>query len=216
MSRVLFMNDLGLTIEKVKQLLSESGCGRAPIWSGNPNIQEIVDDIDVMVTADHAVDASAIDPWGKLKMVSLAFTGYDRVDLAHCRSKEIAVYYVPGYSTDSVVELAIGLTLSLLRKIPLGDRYTRDGRWDTGGVQPGVELAGKTVGVIGLGTIGRRSAHRFLALGCRVIAWNRSPRPEMGALGIDVRTGPRWSLRSSISETLSRTKLDRSIHRRPP
>jgi D-3-phosphoglycerate dehydrogenase len=111
-------------------------------------------------------------------MVSLAFTGYNGVDRGACQRRRIHLYYVPGYSTDSVAELTVGLALSVLRKIPYGNRSLRKGYWDSGGVQPGTELTGKTVGILGTGAIGVRSAKIFNAFGCRIVGWSKTHKTE--------------------------------------
>jgi D-3-phosphoglycerate dehydrogenase len=115
-------------------------------------------------------------------MISLAFTGYDQVDLDYARSKEIQVYYVPGYATASVAELNLALTLSILRKIPTADRTIRKCQWHDQ-VKPGIELAGKTVGIIGTGTIGLKTAQLFRAFECSVIGWSKRTRDEFTEIG---------------------------------
>ena len=114
-------------------------------------------------------------------MIAVAFTGYDSVDLEYCSSKNIAVYNVPSYSTNSVAELAITLAISLLREIPKGNEVIRKGQWDLG--RPGIELSGKTVGICGTGAIGIRAAEIFRVLGCKIIGWSRTERREFTELG---------------------------------
>jgi D-3-phosphoglycerate dehydrogenase len=124
------------------------------------------------------VGAVELDPWPNLKVLSLAFTGYNDVALDLCREKGLTVYYVPGYSTDSVAELTIGLTLAVLRRIPYANGRVCSGHWDRGDVMPGVELAGRTVGILGTGTIGRRSAEIFKVFGCKLLGWSRTRRND--------------------------------------
>ncbi len=94
-------------------------------------------------------------------IVSVAFTGTDHIDLHSAREFGVAVTNVPGYSTGSVSELAFALTVKSLRD-------TRR--------EHGIELAGKTVGIIGTGNIGTGTAGLFKAAGCRILGWSRTRR----------------------------------------
>jgi phosphoglycerate dehydrogenase-like enzyme len=152
------------------------------IWFDFPNLAEIKDSVEIRVTFDHEVTSAILEKWPHLKMTSLGFTGYDRVDLEHTNARRIAVYYVPGYATASVAELNLALTLSILRKIPTADRTIRSGEWDRC-VKPGMELGKKTVGIVGTGTIGLATARLFQAFGCTVIGWSRSRREEFEEAG---------------------------------
>ena len=104
-------------------------------------------------------------------MIAVAFTGYDSVDMEYCQEQGIAVYNVPKYSTNSVVELTIGLTIAVLREITYGNNIIRNDKWS---FKPGIELFGKTVGIVGTGEIGVATAKIFKAFGCEVIGWSRS------------------------------------------
>mmetsp|Transcript_3894 Transcript_3894/g.5218 ORF Transcript_3894/g.5218 Transcript_3894/m.5218 type:complete len:316 (+) Transcript_3894:210-1157(+) len=117
----------------------------------------------------------------KPKMVAVAFTGYDAVDMAACKKDKIAVYNVPAYSTDSVAELAIGLALAVYREIPVADSSVRSGKWVIS--SGGTELKGKTVGILGTGSIGIATAKLFKAFGCELIGWSRSERKEFKDIG---------------------------------
>lgn len=137
-------------------------------------------DVTALVTAKHHIKKHDVEAWKrrfpKLKIVSLAFTGYDDVDLTTCKHLELSVYYCPGYSTASVAELAVCLALALRRNLLRSNLNARTGAWDSGGVVPGVELEGSTVGIIGTGHIGTATAQKFAAMGCNVIGWNRTMR----------------------------------------
>lgn len=174
MKHVLFLQDLGLERSETVSLLEAAGCEYRPVWAGELDEDEMRENVAVLVTSNHRVDRGVLERWPNLEMVSLGFTGYDDVDLGCCRERGIHVYYVPGYATASVVELTVALALAVLRRIPTADRSVRAGGWDGGDVQPGIELDGKTVGVLGTGTIGMRSARAFEALGCRLIGWSRT------------------------------------------
>jgi len=188
----LFIGEFPLTPDAISEELIRNGCDYLPIWDSQPSSGSHLRDVEVIVNRPHAADAKVIERWcnqsPELKMISLAFTGYDDVDLGACESRGLHVYYCPDYSTPSVAELTVALTLAVLRRIPAGDENVRAGRFDTGGVQPGIELAGKTIGILGTGTIGMHSSRLFRALGCQVIGSSRTRRQEfidMGGVYLD-------------------------------
>jgi D-3-phosphoglycerate dehydrogenase len=113
----------------------------------------------------------------RLRLISVWGTGTDHVDLAAARRRNIAVTNTPGVSAFSVAEHALALLLASARRIPEADAATRRGEWPRG---QGVELRGKTCGVIGLGAIGRQFAALAHGIGMRVIAWTMHPQPLPG------------------------------------
>lgn len=140
-------------------------------------------DADVIIVANQPFLREVIEQCGKLKLLSVAFTGVDHVDLDCCRERGIAVCNAAGYSTNAVAELAFGLAISVLRSIPPCDRACRAGGTKAGLV--GSELYGKTFGVIGTGAIGGKVAKIAQAFGCRVVAYSRTAKPEMQAAGVE-------------------------------
>ncbi len=133
------------------------------------------------------LNKKVLESTNKLKLLILNSTGYDRVDLEAASQKGIKVANAPGFSTDAVAELAIGLMFAINRKIVLGDKAMRENPFeaDPGNRDHdkfwGFNLKGKTLGVIGLGRIGLRMAELGLGLGMKVVAYNRSPR-QMGGV----------------------------------
>lgn len=113
----------------------------------------------------------------RLRLLSLWGTGTDNVDLAAAARHGITVTNTPGVSAFSVAEHTLALMLAVARGIPAQDAAVREGRWPRG---QGIELRGKTLGVIGLGAIGRRFAELCRAIGMRVIAWTMHPNPALG------------------------------------
>ena len=138
-------------------------------------------EIEAIISVKTQLGKDIIDLYPNLKIIAVAFTGYDSVDLNCCREKNIAVCNVPAYSTNSVAELAIALTINLLREIPKGNKVIREGQWNLG--KAGNELYGKTIGICGTGTIGIRVAEIFKVLGCNIIGWSRTQRKEFIDLG---------------------------------
>lgn len=137
---------------------------------------------DVAVIANMPLSGEVISSCKNLKMISVAFTGYDHVDMESCLSRGITVSNCAGYSTDSVAELALGLSLAVARKIVPCDCAVRSGRNKDGLI--GNQLAGKIVGIVGTGSIGMKVAAIFKALGCHVVAYSRSQKDEVLAMGI--------------------------------
>lgn len=136
---------------------------------------------DVVVISNIKLPASVMEQCPSLKMLSVAFTGLDHIDLAYCQSHNILVKNAAGYSTTAVSELAVGLMIDLMRKITELDGTIRQGAGR--GMFLGRELRNKTVGVVGTGAIGTATIKLLLAFGCKVLAWNRSEHPEVKDLG---------------------------------
>lgn len=174
---VLIIEDLGIPQADFENKIEESGFSYKVIREEALATKEKVEGI---ITVKKEVGRERLEKYPNLKVVAVAFTGYDNVDLEFCRQHHIAVYNVPAYSTNSVVELTLGLSLSILREIPKAGELMHSGKWN---LTPGIELAGKTVGILGTGEIGLSAAKIFKALGCRVLGWSRSERKEFTALG---------------------------------
>ncbi len=114
------------------------------------------------------------------KILCVAATGYDNIDLEACRRHHVAVANVKGYSSDSVAQVTVGLVLALVSHLPAYCAAVADGRYTRGGtanmlVPPYHEIAGQTWGIVGAGRIGSRVADVARALGCRVLANRRHP-----------------------------------------
>jgi len=175
--QIFFLENPGLSRALVTRAFKDGGIPHGLIWDPGETDPE---QVEYLVTVKEPLPSSGLERYPNLKMVAVAFTGYDSVDLDHCRNHNIAVYNVPAYSTNAVVELALGLTLSLLREIPLASDLVHSGGWD---LRPGLELNGRTVGIVGTGTIGMAAARVFKAFGCGVIGWSRSQKAEFTAMG---------------------------------
>lgn len=138
---------------------------------------------DVAVISNIKLPAAVLAQCPKLCYLSVAFTGLDHIDLAYCREHGIKVQNAAGYSTTAVSELAVGMMLDLLRNIVTLNEKIRQG--GSRGTFLGRELRGKTVGIVGTGAIGTATARLLVAFGARVIAWSRTERPEVKALGVE-------------------------------
>ena len=119
-------------------------------------------------------------------MLSIAFTGLDHIDLAECEKRGIVVNNAAGYSTEAVAEEAICMMIGLYRHVIENDKITRNRIGSA--ISPGKEIADKTVGVIGMGAIGQKTAKLAQAFGCKVIAWNRTSKEVEGVTMVDKET----------------------------
>jgi glycerate dehydrogenase len=119
-----------------------------------------------------------------LKFIGVLATGYNVVDLAAARERGIAVTNIPGYSTDAVAQFSIALLLELCHHVGAHSDSVKKGEWANCRdfcywKYPLVELAGKTMGIIGFGRIGRKTAGIAQALGMSVLVSNPSKIPEL-------------------------------------
>jgi D-3-phosphoglycerate dehydrogenase len=180
MQSLLFLQSLGVEHRTIKESITEAGLQLMPSWEDWRSVENPADVFGI-VTVQAAVNDGILRRFPNLRVIAVAFTGYDFLDLDACRRRGIAVYNVPAYSTDSVAELTVALTICLLRDVPGSDRMVRSGGWKV--EQWGAELSGKVVGIIGTGAIGLRVAELFAAFNCRVIGWSRTQREEFTGVG---------------------------------
>jgi D-3-phosphoglycerate dehydrogenase len=117
------------------------------------------------------VTAAVFEAASKLKAVGRAGVGVDNIDLSAARAKGVTVVNAPKSTSLAVAELAIGLMFAVSRRIPFADATMKQGQWEKKKLE-GIELAGKTLGVIGMGNIGSAVAQRTAALGMQVIGYD--------------------------------------------
>ena len=144
-------------------------------------LKKRAEDAEVLIIANMPLKRELILSCQKLKMISVAFTGVDHVDLDACEEKNITVCNCAGYSTQAVAELAVGLMISLMRNIVPLDEKTKENKTKEGFTQK--EIFGKTLGIIGTGAIGKKVAEIGAALGCNILAYNRSEKEDVKKLG---------------------------------
>jgi glyoxylate reductase len=137
----------------------------------------------LIVTLVDRVDAELLAAAPRLRVVSTCSVGVDHIDVAAASARRIRVGNTPGVLTDATADLTFALLLGAARRIPEADRFVRAGRW----VRPwepdlllGRELSGATLGLVGLGAIGRAVARRAAGFGMRVLGWTRSGRSVPG------------------------------------
>ena len=175
--QILIIDDLLTSKQDFENSAKKSNLDYDIIWDEKSTTPAKV---EVIVTVLKKLGKEYLQQFTNLKMIAVAFTGYDSVDMEYCQEQGIAVYNVPKYSTNSVVELTIGLTIAVLREITYGNNIIRNDKWS---FKPGIELFGKTVGIMGTGEIGVATAKIFKAFGCEVIGWSRSENEAFMELG---------------------------------
>lgn len=126
----------------------------------------------------------------ELKLICITATGYDNVDIDYCREHGIAVCNVVGYSTDSVVQLTVSMAFSLVTHLWSYDQYVKSGAYTQSGIFNRLtpvfrEISALTWGVVGLGAIGSKVARIAGAMGCRVLAYKRTPVSEYNCVDLD-------------------------------
>jgi glyoxylate reductase len=135
------------------------------------------------------IDKALLDACPALRMVSSMSVGVDHVDVAALTSRGIPLGNTPGVLVDTTADLTFALLLAAARRIPEADEFVRAGRWDPASpwhpeMFVGRDLAGATLGIIGLGAIGQAVARRAAGFGLRVIGWNRSHRDVDGVVSV--------------------------------
>ncbi len=146
-------------------------------------------DLDaIIVRSATKVRKEMIDAAKNLKAIGRAGVGLDNIDVEYAKSKGIKVINTPGATSISVAELTIGLLLAVMRKIAYADRGMRNGAWPKK-MCKGIEMYGKTMGIIGIGRIGREVAKRARAFGMKVIYYDvyRPDEDTEKELGIEFR-----------------------------
>ena len=177
MSKIVMMESLGISDRELaqrKKPFEEQGHSFAdfPRTTDIPTLIAQAKDADAMILANMPMPGEVIRACENLKFIDVAFTGVDHVDLAAAREKGIAVSNASGYSNEAVAELVLGMALNILRNVSAVEARCRAGQTKDGLV--GRELKGKTVGIIGYGKIGSRSAELFHAFGCEILAQSRT------------------------------------------
>lgn len=131
------------------------------------------------------VDEELLAHAPKLKVIAQAAVGYDNIDIAACTRRGIPVGNTPGVLTETTADLAFALLLCAARRIHETWDIVRHGKWNAFTPIPfGTDLYGKTLGIVGLGSIGAAVARRAQACGMRIIYHNRHRRPDDDKLGV--------------------------------
>lgn len=166
--------------EKIESLGHEFEYFEESAGSDEEKIERLKD-TDIAIITNKPLTSDVINNTN-LELIDVAFTGVDHVDLEACKEKGIKVLNASGYSDDSVAELVIGLTISVLRKFNENRANIFDGE---NNYLLGELIKGKTFGVIGTGNIGSKLIDLLSAFGCKIIAYSRTEKEEIKAKGVE-------------------------------
>ena len=145
---------------------------------------------EVLLVNKVKLSREVLDQLPVLRYIGVLATGYDNIDCVAAREKGIVVTNVPGYSTDSVAQLVFALLLELCHRTGHHSDTVKEGRWANQPYycywdSPLIELAGKTMGIFGMGKIGQKTAAIAQAFGMKVLACSRTPREIPGVEWVD-------------------------------
>lgn len=181
--KISIIEPLGITEEEAEKLQAEYAPGCELVYH-NAKPADAAEKAarakgaDIVMLANTPLPASVLDAAPSVKFLSVAFTGVDHVAMDACHEKGITVSNCSGYANEAVSELAIGMAIALYRKLAACDAAVRGGKDRTGLL--GLELSGKTFGVIGAGAIGQKTMALAKAFGCHVLAYSRHKKDIPG------------------------------------
>ena len=186
--KIVAVEPIGISAERAQEIKQDlANKGHEFVWYADrkedaATLVERMKDAEVVIVSNIPIPAEVLSQCPNLQFLNVAFTGLDHIDLEYCKAHNILVKNASGYATEAVAELAVGLMIDVFRKISFLDGSIRQG--GVRGAFLGRELRGKTVGIVGTGAIGTRTAELLKAFGCRVIAWSRTHKPEVMNLGV--------------------------------
>lgn len=146
---------------------------------------EAAQDADVLIVRSTKVTAATIEKAKRLSVIVRAGAGVNTIDLDSASKRGVSVCNCPGKNAVAVAELAVGLMLSWDRRIPSGVAELRAKRWEKGEYSKATGMQGRTVGIVGLGSIGMAVIERLKSFNVNILAWSRSLTPQKaGDLGV--------------------------------
>jgi lactate dehydrogenase-like 2-hydroxyacid dehydrogenase len=144
-------------------------------------LAEVAPHIRALVVAFHSVriDAAYMAQFPKLEIISSFGVGYDHIDAKAAAARGVVVAHTPGVLDAETADTAMGLLLNAVRQFPAAERYLREGKWERQGAFPlSASLRGRTMGVLGLGRIGKEIAARAAAFGVEIVYHGRKAQPD--------------------------------------
>lgn len=161
--------------------------GELTVYDRTPQelIAERIGQAEIVFTNKTPLTGDTMQKCGRMKYIGVLATGYNVVDIEAAKERGICVTNIPSYGTDAVGQFAIGLLLEICHRIGHHNEAVQEGRWEKSADwcfwdYPLIELAGKTMGIIGFGRIGQSTGRLAKALGMKVIAYDEH-RSEAGA-----------------------------------
>jgi len=161
--------------------------------TGENEVSERIKDADAVLCNKTPLNRNNLKAAKNLKYIGLFATGYNNIDIPYCNENGITVCNAPSYSTDAVAQLTFAFILELTNRVYAYKSLTDKGDWIKSRTFsmfpiPIAELNGKTLGIIGLGSIGQKTAEIGNAFGMRVIAYNRSEKNVKNVIQADLNT----------------------------
>lgn len=182
MQRVLFHHDASPATRARLSVLAERGLRVTIVAAADrAGLERALPDTEVLWHVLVPLTAEMIDRAPNLKLVQKIGVGVNTIDLETCRVRGIAVCNMPGTNSRAVAELALALMLAVLRRLPALDRMTREGRgWELPEdlADRFGELAGRRVGLLGMGAVPRLLAPVLTAMGAETVYWSRTAKPD--------------------------------------
>lgn len=167
-------------------ILEDAGCRLIYLEKGGDEaaVDRIMGEnpVDAVISRTVNLSEKAIANCQTLKVVSKHGVGVSNIDVAAATARNIPVFVTPGANAQSVAEMALGLLLASARRIAWMDQEIKSGRWSR--AQDGMELQGRTLGLVGFGQIGQRLARACLALGMKVVAYDPGFGPKSPIDGV--------------------------------
>ncbi len=146
-------------------------------------LQAVAGEVRAIACGGHAVvDRALMAQLPKLEIVANFGVGYDSVDTAYAAERGIVVTHTPNVLNEEVADTTLALILNVVRQVPAAERHVRAGRWGEGPFALSDSLRGRTVGILGLGRIGKAIARRCEAFGLAVVYHGRRPQEGAGYL----------------------------------
>jgi D-3-phosphoglycerate dehydrogenase len=190
--KIVVVDHVYLEEEHIKKLQS---IGDLEVFENPPKtaeeLKERIKEADIVIVGWSDLTKNVIDSAKRLKMVSIWATTCHYADLEAAKERGIMVTHIPGYAMEAVAEHTFALLLAAIRKLPLADKHVRNGGFDW---RPfgGIELYGKTLGIIGTGSIGCRVAEIAKAFKMRILGYDKYPNvkraEEIGMKYVDLYT----------------------------
>ena len=152
-------------------------------FTDEAEIIERIGDAEIVITNKTPISRRVIDSCPSMKLIAVIATGYNVVDCGRAKEKGVLVANVPSYGTAAVGQFAVALLLEICCRVGHHDRTVHEGKWENCSDwcywdYPIMELAGKTMGIIGFGRIGRQTGRIARAMGMDVVAYDGSPTEE--------------------------------------
>jgi phosphoglycerate dehydrogenase-like enzyme len=168
----------GQTRENLEELFAKHRC--TPVFKSLDRAWEQMGEFDGIIIGTDKAAGEFFQKASNLKVIAKYGVGTDNIDLQAARDHNVAVVSLPGINCESVAEMALGLIISLARRIVEGDRHIRSGKWSR---LLGFSVFGATLGLVGTGAIGMSLARMACALNMNLIAFDPYPNEEFIKLG---------------------------------